>query len=354
MSNERLARRAKAKVLFAGTDISKDIADYLLELAYLDAGEGEADDLTIKLQDRDGLWMLHWLEEAVDKASGGGLTIQADIIRENEKSDGKDARLPCGSFELDCVQASGPPSVVTIKANALAWSGSMRETKKTRVWQGMSLSGIAKQLAAENGMQCRFDSAFDPVYKRKDQRETSDAAFLQRLCKDAGLIFKVTDGEIVLFDERIYEAKPVSLILKKGGGRYLKYDLKSGSAGTKYASCRVRCVDPSTGQCIEGIARASDYNAESENNRQLEIHEKADSPGEAKTLAEKYLRLHNKYARTAVFTLPGNPWIAVGQTVQIDGWGGFSGKYFICQARHSLSQSGYTTEITMRKCLKGY
>ena len=203
-------------------------------------------------------------------------------------------------------------------------------------------------------MQCRFDAAFDPVFKRKDQRETSDAAFLRGLCKEAGLTLKITDGEIVLFDERAYEAKPVSLILKRGGGGYLKYDLKTGSAGTQYASCRVRCVDPETGQCVEGIARVSDYNAKSETNQQLEIHEKAGSPGEAKTLAEKHLRLHNKYAKTAVFTLPGNPWIAAGQTVRLDGWGGFSGKYFIYQAKHSLGQSGYTTEITMRKCLEGY
>lgn len=308
MSNERLARRTKAKVLFAGTNISEDIAPYLLSLDYLDAGEGESDDLTIKLQDRDGLWMFHWLEEAVEKAAAGKLKIQADIIQENQKSDGKDVRLPCGDFELDCVQASGPPSVVVMKATALGYSGSMRRTGKTRVWQNCSLSAIAKQLAA------------------------------------AG-------GEIILFDERVYEAKPPSLILKKGGGGYLKYNLKTGSAGTQYASCRVRYVNPDTGQCIEGIAKVSDYNAESETNQQLEIHEKADSPGEAKTLAEKHLRLRNKYAKTAVFT---HPWIAVGQTVQLDGWGGFSGKYFICQAKHSLDQGGYTTEITMRKCLGGY
>lgn len=354
MSNERLARRTRAKVLFNGTDISRDIAQYLLSLDYLDAGEGSADNLDIKLQDRNGLWMLNWLEEAVEKASTGKLTIQADIIRENEKSDGKDARLPCGTFELDCVKASGPPSVVDIKATALAYSGPMRQTKKTRVWQGISLSAIAGQLAAENGVKCRFDSSFNPVFKRKDQRETSDIAFLQKLCGDAGITLKATNGEIILFDERVYESKPVSLILKKGGGGYLKYDLKTGSVGTQYASCRVRWVDPATGRCVEGIAKVSDYNAECETNQQLEIHEKVESPGEAKTLAEKHLRLHNKYAKTAVFTMPGNPWIAVGQTVQLDGWGGFSGKYFICQAKHSLGQSGYTTEITMRKCLEGY
>lgn len=354
MSNERLARRTRAKILFDGTDISKDIAPYLLSLDYLDAGEGEADDLAIKLQDRDGLWTQHWLEEAVDKASSGKLKIQADIIMENQKSDGKDARLPCGSFELDCVQSSGPPSVVTVKATALPYSGPTRQTKKTRVWQNCSLSAIAKQIAAEGGVQCQFDSSFDPVFKRKDQRETSDTAFLQKLCWDAGLFLKVTDGGFVLFDERVYEAKPVSLILKKGDGRYLRHQLETGSAGTQYASCRVRWVDPATGQCVEGIARVSDYNAESETNQQLEIHEKADSPGEAKTLAEKHLRLHNKYAKTAVFTLPGNPWIAAGQTVQVGGWGGFSGKYFIYQAKHSLGQGGYTTEITMRKCLEGY
>ncbi|MDO4541183.1 MAG: hypothetical protein Q4B48_08880, partial [Syntrophomonadaceae bacterium] len=76
---------------------------------------------------------------------------------------------------------------------------------------------------------------------------------------------------------------------------------------------------------------------------------------EAQTLAAKYLRQHNKYERTATFTLPGNPDLVAGVTVFLSGWGGWSGKYIVKQAKHTVAGSGgYTTQITLRRVLEGY
>ena len=135
-------------------------------------------------------------------------------------------------------------------------------------------------------------------------------------------------------------------------GGYLKYRLSAGAAETQYASCRVRYTDPATGRCIEGIAKTADWR-ESEKNQQLEATAKVGSIAEAQALAAKRLRLHNKYARTAVFTFPGNPALAAGLTVLLEGWGAWDGKYLISRAKHTL-KSGYTTEISLRRCLEGY
>ena len=77
--------------------------------------------------------------------------------------------------------------------------------------------------------------------------------------------------------------------------------------------------------------------------------------GEAKALAEKKLRLHNKFTRTASFTLPGNTALVAGVTVMLEGWGGWDGKYIINQAKHTVDGSGgYTTQIVVRRALEGY
>ena len=55
MSNADLARRARAQVAFDGIDITKSITPYLLSLSYTDSEEDEADDLQIKLQDRESV-----------------------------------------------------------------------------------------------------------------------------------------------------------------------------------------------------------------------------------------------------------------------------------------------------------
>ena len=65
--------------------------------------------------------------------------------------------------------------------------------------------GIAGELTARHGLTLRWDSAHDPLYQRKDQVERSDLLFLKTLCEDAGLALKVTDEQVVIFDEKSYE-----------------------------------------------------------------------------------------------------------------------------------------------------
>lgn len=69
MSQPDMARRTAVQIAFAGVDITDDIRPYLLSMSYTDNEEDQADDLQIKLQDRDGIWMESWLAAAVDAAA---------------------------------------------------------------------------------------------------------------------------------------------------------------------------------------------------------------------------------------------------------------------------------------------
>ncbi len=495
MSQKDLARRTAVEIAFDGVDITNSIRPYLLSATYIDNEEDATDDLQIKLQDRDGIWMEKWLASAVDAAavatatagtsdggtipyivtpkeglnvrtgpstsykkagaafvcgtvlnvysiengwatiqyggqkayvcakyirevgysgasanSGGavytvvkgdtlsgiaakygttyqklaeyndisnpnliypgqkvkipgsgsaattstGMMIQAVFIRQNWNGDGKDKVLDCGQFELDDVSAAGPPATITIKATSLPYTSQVRQTEKSRVWENIKLSGIVHQVAAENGMTYLFESAYDPLYERVEQFKTSDIAFLSDLCHDAGASLKSTNNIIVVFDQATYEEKPPARTIKKGDGSYIKYKMGVGSTDTKYSSCRVKYTDPGSGKVIEGIAYAEDYKANAKNNQQLEITAKVGSVAEAQTLAAKLLRLHNKYSKTATFTLPGDPDLLAGVTVILEGWGLWNGKYIIMQARHTVGSGGYETQIQLRRVLEGY
>lgn len=345
MADKVLARRTAVSITFGGTDITQDIKPYLLNLIYTDDTDDTSDDLKIELQDRDGVWMEQWLTEAVEAAAGGKLSISAVISPGNWKQNDE---LKTGMFELDSVDASGPSSVVTINAASLAFSGSLRQTRKSKAWKNYSLSGIASEIAANGGMACMYESSTDPHYKRVEQTRQSDIAFLKKLCQDAGISIKATDGKIVLYDQTAYEAKPPIFTIEKGGnGGYIKYKLHAGSAGTQYAKCRVRYMDPATGACIEGTAEDGDVSGE----QCLEVTAKAGSVGEAQELAKKHLRLHNKMARTAAFTMPGDVRLVAGVTLQLKGWGGWDGKYIVTRATHTVGGGGYTTQIRIRKVL---
>lgn len=354
MSSPILARRTAVEIAFAGTDITSSIRPYLLSMTYTD-NEDKPDDLQIQLQDRDSIWMQAWLNEAIDAASAAKLAMDAVIVRENWLGGGGDVVLPCGEFELDSVNASGPPAMITIRGTALPFTAQVRQTLKSKAWENYTLNGIGNEIAGANGMICMYESANNPFYARVEQVKTSDVVFLSRLCHDAGISLKATNHILVFYDQAEYEAKGEVFTIRRGGGAYTKYKLDVGSADTQYTSCRVSYVDPATGKCIEGISRIEDYNASAKNNQRLEITAKVKDKDEAKKLAEKHLRLHNRYSKTASISLPGNPNLVAGVNVRLKGWGGWDGKYIITQAKHTVTGTGgYTVQIKLCRVLEGY
>lgn len=442
MSDKNIARRALAEISFDGTDITKSIRPYFKSLTYTDNEEGEADDLQITLQDRDGIWMEKWLNDAIDAAAnstGGetsesntytvtakiglnvrkgpgtnyekigalsygatvevlsiengwaqieyagrtayvsaqylkqeketaeetgnattGLKIEAVILRQNWNGDGKDEALECGIFELDSLVCDGPPAEVKIKATSLPYDAQIRQTEKSKGWEEYNLSGIAGEMASKNGMVLMFLSGSDPYYERVEQRQMSDIAFLRKLCRDAGISLKASSKMLILFDQQEYESKDAVLTIHnknknaKPDEKYLSYELNIGTENSRYQSCRVSYNDPKTGKKITATAKVPDYSGTNENNQQLEITAKVSSTAEAMKLAEKQLRLHNRNCRGADFTMPGNPKLAAGVTVKLEGWGGWDGKYIVRTAAHTVGGSGYTTAIQLNKVLEGY
>ncbi len=281
----------------------------------------------------------------------GSLRLQAVIVRKNWNGDGQDQTLDCGEFTIDSVAASGPPSIATIKATSLPYLASVRKVTANKVWEKYTLFGIAREIAANNGMLFMYESKNSPFYERREQLNTSDIDFLSALCHDAGLSLKATNNILVLFDQADYEAKPVVTAIKRKSGSYISYKLSTGKAGCAYASCRVSYADPIEKQTIEGIAYRNDYDPEDEDNQRLEIKAKVKTAEEAEALAEKQLRLYNKHERTASFTMPGNTELVAGLAVQLSGFGPWDGKYIISQAKHSVDGSGYITKINLRWAL---
>ncbi len=310
----------------------------------------------IRYSGKDAYVSAAYLEQQSAGATGGGsggFVIQAAIIAENWHSDGRDYVLDCGEFELDDISGSGPPDTITVKSSALPYSTPIRQTPRSRAWEHYRLSGMIREIAAAHGMACLYLAEQDPEYPRVEQYKTSDIAFLSGLCRTAGLSLKVTNRMLVVFDQAVYAQQPGVRTIRKGDGSYTKYTMNVGKAKKQYDACRVSYVDPKTGKCIAAVAVAENAKTKEQDRQQLEIRLKVQSVGEAQAQAEKYLRLHNKFTRTMTFTLPGDPTLAAGQTVEVAGWGAWAGRYLISKAVHTVGPSGYTTKIELRKVLEG-
>ena len=263
MSSPNQARRVTAQIFFQGADITGSMRPYFLSATYTDKEADGTDDLQLKLQDRDDIWLKKWLADAIDAAASAG----------------------------------------SLSASSKAKTDGAAKSYKVTAKSGLNVrSGPSPRYGKSGALVCGAELQVE------------------------GISLKATNNEIVHFDQEDYEKKSPVLTIVRGSGSYTKHKLNAGTAGTQYASCRVSYTDPGTGKCIEATVKVEDYNDKAKNNQQLEITAKVASVAEAKTKAEKYLRLHNKYAKTATFTLPGNPDIVSGVTAKQTGWGEWGGK----------------------------
>lgn len=323
-------------MVYEGKDISRNIAPYLINFTYTDNAKDKADDISVTLEDRKGRWRDPWFPTKGDK-------ITASIaVREWKKPDSTES-LPCGTFEVTQIECSGPPTVVTIRGVSTLISKPMCSEKHTKAWENTKLSVIAEDVANKSGLKLYFDCPENPLFERKDQVEKSDLDFFSDLCKECGVAVKVSDTQLVCYDEAKNEAREAAGELKFGDKKIISYRFSSKASGV-YTAAHLQYHNPAKNENIEVTVKAEEAEGTA---RVLELNEKADSIAEAKNLAEKKLRDANNKEITGSINMMGDMRFLGGNNINISGFGAFDGKYLIERATHSVS-GGYTTSLELR------
>ena len=361
------ARRAYPKVIYNKVDISEALKPYLKSMEYTDMLTGQADDLQLTLEDRDGLWLEAWFPDK-------GATLTASILTQYWTAPTEaEKELPLGLFEIDEIECSAIPSETKIKAVSVPNNTTLRGEGRTRSWQGYTIQKIAQDIANNAGMQLNFSSKDNPTLERVEQTEQSDLAFLDKLCQDNGLSLKVTDNQIVIFDMADMEAAEPSLIFvrptMKGLDTSVSIDVNSNDMNSEstlkrlkptswrftssvrdvYKSCT---VEHSQGKKKAKIS-ATFTDPNKTEGKMLLVKKDVKSVEEAERMARKELREKNKDEVTGSITCMGDTDLSAGLTVTVKGFGKFDGKYILSQVKHSLG-SGYTCSVDLRRCLNGY
>ena len=348
VKREDLARRVFLEVSIGGRDATSFMEPYLTSFEYTDHAAGKSDEIAIELHDRDGKWLEGWLPSK-------GTAIAASLRCLNWQGPGRHMGLSCGKFTADEVSCSGPPGKVSIKGGSASLSGPLRETARTRAWEGFSLKGVARDVAGRNGLSLYYD-ADAHQFERQDQRNESDLAFLQRLSEDRGVNLKVRDDRLILFSAREADSRAAPLSFARSGegyGAVSEWEFKSKSEGTAYTACIVEYHDPATREL-----RTYTYNpggkemTESNTRKVYPLDNRVESEADAVSLARNSLRRQNQGETTGGFTVFGHPGLVAGMTVDMSGFGKFSGKYFVTRTTHSVG-SKYTTKAEIRMVL-GY
>lgn len=342
------ARRVEVEVHYNGINVSKDFAKDLKSFSYVDNASGESDSISITLQDENEVWMNEWFANKSDQ-------IRAIINTTNWKTQNDSERLLCGTFFIDMPELSGFPNEVTINAASVPANEQLMSRPRTQKWKGIGLKRIANDIAFRSGLGLEY-LANNPWYGSKEQSGVTDAAFLAELCESEGLAMKVTNRKIIIFKESDFEKeKPVDSYHRKAG-RVLSYSFNSDySKG--YAGVKLSYYDIKQKRRIEFLYTVRDISntneEEANKNKIYLLNTKVHTGEEARRAAQNKLRNLNKRETQVDLTLLGNVNLVGGSTLQLDGFGKFSGKYFIEQARHDVGSGGYTTQVRARKVLGG-
>ena len=347
-------RQVVPLVKYEGTDISEDLAPHLKSISFTDNMSGYADDLTIRLEDRNGLWESDWFPDR-------GATLDVSYVTLNWKNLADDLQIMvAGLFAIDTIEGSAPPREIELKATSIPESNELRGVDRTRSWEKAELKTIANDVATGAGLSLVYDSEENPTLDRAEQTEQSDLSFLLKMCEDNGLALKITNEQVVIFSETDYEqVEPKVTIVKPG----TPYEVENGMeyvhlitgyrmhAATRdiYKACHVQNSDSDTGETIE----ATFTDPGKQEGKTLQVKEQVKTVAEAEKLAKKRLREKNRDEWTMTVDMPGDFRMLAATTVNVQGFGKFDGKYIIVSAKHEIS-GGYTTSVELRRCLDGY
>lgn len=354
------ARRAVLRVTYNDKDISADISDRLSSFTYTDHAEGKLDTISIKLENIDGLWSGSWLPSkgAIIKAwidvQGWGGLVQHHAPRQTfEDAMWAGANIPrtpaspkssavtslyCGRFQVDEIEESGPPDIVTISGISAVADTGLRREKKSRGWENLPFKTIAQQIAAEHSMSLHWDPAYtldtsSGGAKRYDQRDESDLAFLQRVLSKYALNLKCAEEKIIVYAEKDFLSRSTTLKIPKNVLTSRSFRTKAHNiySGVELSYSEPRKKTTHTYKYPDGEVKG----------QILKVNARADSPAAAERQAKAALEKANKYEVTVNFNMPGDPAVRASFLAELQGFHAFNGRYFLDTVTHNLG-SGYT------------
>ena len=309
-------------------DITAYITPYTLSVTYTDYVHGKSDEIEIQLEDREHLWKSSWYPQKGD-------LITLKIGYEGEKL------LPCGSFEIDEIELSGPPDTVTIKGLATNIKKALRQ-KNTKAYENKTLKQIAEEIAKKHGYEL-VGEIKDIKIKRITQKQERDIAFLKRLAEDYGYVFKITDGKLVFYEIEALESQSVVYVIDRKDMISFNFRDKTYEL---YRACEVQYHDPKTKKVITHTVNADGVTK----GDILKINERVENKEQAIAKARAHLKAKNKMQTEGRIVVIGNPKLVAGSNIEVTGLYVLNGKYHIESAKHTISRTeGYKTELEVRR-----
>ncbi|WP_416411599.1 phage late control D family protein [Pantoea sp. App145] len=343
-------------------DVTANIRDRLISLTLTDNRGFEADQLDIELDDADG--------QLAMPVRGAVVTLFLGWKGQ--------ALIGKGSFTVDEVEHHGAPDTMTIRARSADFRGSLNSRREVS-YHDTTLGDIVTQVAGRNSLKPMLADGFAGIaVAHIDQTQETDAKFLTRLATLYGAVAAVKAGRLLFIrpgNGVTISGKPIPqmTITRKDGDRH-SFSIADRGAYTGVSASWLHTKDPkpkkvklqrkpkekhlralehpaakkTTARTTKTPeANEGDYLAGSEDNvftLTTVYSSKATAMRAAKAKWEKLQRGVAEFSITLAMgradLYPETPVAVSGFKSVIDGQ-----PWLISKVTHSLSASGYTTQL---------
>ena len=186
----------------------------LMSCEVTDNSAGDADELSITLDDHDG--KLAMPKRGVQLQCWLGY-IDAGIH-------------DMGIFTVDSVEWGGTPDTITVKAKSADMKGSLK-VARSQSYHDKKLGEIAQQVATRHELELAMTDYLKTIdVGHIDQTDESDMHLLTRLCWQFGAVVNVKHGKLLIFqpyENKTVSGQPLTLtVLKRDKGDSFKFNIE--------------------------------------------------------------------------------------------------------------------------------
>lgn len=312
--------------------------DDMASFTATDNASGEADTITIDVQNRNMKWLKNkWFPKSTD-------FIKAGIKVENWTGKKDNRTVFLGKYCIDEFSASGYPETASICGISLPVHTSFNVTERSKTYKKTSVETILEEIAKRAGIKLDFSAENQKIDEiSQDGRTDMDFAF--SICSDYDMCMKVYNSKLVVYGQTDYEKRKAAFKLTPS---------LFSEDNTYNFNRSVSCVyDGVVFHYQDKDGRDITYRYTipgRDGKRLLNISGSAGSHGDAGRKAKAQLASNLRSAVTASFNLMGDPVYQAGRVAEVSGFGGFDGRYFVDQVVHSLNGK-YTCSLQCHKCV---
>lgn len=315
------------RITVNGRDISSRVAGRLKALTITDKRGMEADQLTLEIDDHDGLMALPPLGALVTASIGWS----------------PDGLVDKGRYIADEIGHQGPADVLSINARAANLRHGFK-SQRSRSHHRMKLGQILGEVAGGNGLELVIpgDLATFEI-PHVDQTNESDAHFITRLAQRYDALATIKEGKLLFLPAgsgKTASGKrlPTIVVPRSAGDRH-HYQVNDRD---KYTGVKAIWYDASTATEHSVLAGEADTTKT--------LRQQYSSEQEAMKAAVAALgRLTRGRATFSATLAVGRPEIITESPVQLMGYKPEIDRqrWIVSQATHTLNDSGLTTQLEL-------